>query len=194
MKMNIFALPKINPSLSNIMNSNNEYINFLLSKNNIFHYLKTKNYFQIFNLPQNYHINKEKLNKTYKLLQFHFHPDKSKQKDSIECSSLISTAYKTLSDDISRIKYILKINNIQNKNNNKIDLVKLFKIQENIENSTDIMLMKIKADTLNKIKKYRENIEEEYDKKNYGKINEIIDKINYSNSIINHINKVNKKI
>ena len=192
--MNIFPLPKINSYLSNIMNSNNEYIGFLLSKSNLSHYLKSKNFFQIFNLPQNYHINKEKLDKTYKLLQFHFHPDKSKQNDAFECSSLISIAYKTLKDDISRIKYILKINNIQNKKDNKIDLVKLFKIQENIENSTDDMLMKIKAETLNKIKKYRENIGEEYDKKNYEKINEIIDKINYSNSIINHINKINKKI
>jgi Fe-S protein assembly co-chaperone HscB len=192
--MNIFALPKINSYLSNMMNNNNEYINFLLSKNNLLHYLKSKNYFQIFNLPQNYHINKEKLDKTYKLLQFHFHPDKSKQNDAFECSSLISIAYKTLKDDISRIKYILKINNIQNRNDNKIDLVKLFKIQENIENSTDDMLKKIKADTLNKIKKYKENIGKEYDKKNYGKLNEIIDKINYSNSIINHINKINKNI
>ena len=192
--MNIFALPKINSYLSNMMNNNNEYIKFLLSKNNLLHYLKSKNYFQIFNLPQNYYIDKEKLNKTYKILQFHFHPDKSKQKDAIECSSLISTAFKTLKDDISRIKYILKINNIQNSNDNKIDLVKLFKIQENIENSNDDMLKKIKADTLNKIKKYRENIGKEYDKKNYGKLNEIIDKINYSNSIINHINKINKNL
>ena len=192
--MNIFGLPKVNSYLSNIINSSNDYIRFLLSKNNLLHYLKSKNYFEIFNLPKNYHINKEKLNKTYKLLQFHFHPDKSNQKDAIECSSLISTAYKTLWDDISRIKYILKINNIQNKNNNKIDLVKLFKIQENIENSSDDMLKKIKSDTLNKIKKYIENIEEEYDKKNYGKINEIIDRINYSNSIIKHINKVNKNL
>ena len=129
--MNIFALPKINSYLSNMMNNSNEYINFLLSKNNLLHYLKSKNYFQIFNLPQNYYIDKEKLNKTYKILQFHFHPDKSKQKDAIECSSLISTAFKTLKDDISRIKYILKINNIQKRNDNKIDLVKLFKIQEN---------------------------------------------------------------
>ena len=119
--MNIFALPKINSYLSNMMNNNNEYINFLLSKNNLLHYLKSKNYFQIFNLPQNYYIDKEKLNKTYKILQFHFHTDKSKQKDAIECSSLISTAFKTLKDDISRIKYILKINNIQKRNDNKID-------------------------------------------------------------------------
>ena len=192
--MNIFVIPKINSYLSNIINNNNEYISILLSKNNLLHYLKSKNFFEIFNLTKNYHINKEKLNKTYKLLQLHFHPDKSKQKDAIECSSLISTAYKTLMDDISRIKYILKINNIQNKKDNKIDLVKLFEIQEKIENSTDDKLIKIKVDTLNKIKKYRENIGEEYDKKNYEKINEIIDKINYSNSIINNINKVNKNL
>ena len=181
--------------MSSIMyNNNNEYIKFLLSKHNILNYLKSINYFQIFNLPKNYHIDKEKLNKIYKLLQFHFHPDKYKQKDAIECSSIISIAYKTLKDDISRIKYILKLNNIKEKVNKKIDLLKLFEIQEKIDNSSEDMLKKIKNDTLKKIKEYKENISEEYDKNNLEKINEIIDNINYSNSILNNINIINKKI
>ena len=193
--MNIFLLSKYNFNFSNISN-NNSYINFLLSKNNLLNYLKSINYFQIFNFFQNYHIDKDKLKTLYKMLQFHFHPDKYKKRHALECSSIINIAYKTLMDDISRIKYILKLNNIKGKENcnEKINLLELFKIQEKIDNSSQEMLKKIKIDTLNKIKIYKEDINKEYDKKNFFKIKEIIDNINYNNSILNHINKINQKI
>ena len=193
--MNIFLLSKYNFYFSNISN-NNSYINFLLSKNNLLNYLKSINYFQIFNISQNYHIDKEKLKTLYKMLQFHFHPDKYKKRYALECSSIINIAYKTLMDDISRIKYILKLNNIKGKekSNEKTNLLELFKIQEKIDNSSQEMLKKIKNDTLNKIKIYKEDINKEYDKKNFFKIKEIIDNINYNNSILNHIDKMNQKI
>ena len=147
--MNIFLLSKYNFYFSNISN-NNSYINFLLSKNNLLNYLKSINYFQIFNISQNYHIDKEKLKTLYKMLQFHFHPDKYKKRYALECSSIINIAYKTLMDDISRIKYILKLNNIKGKekSNEKTNLLELFKIQEKIDNSSQEMLKKIKNDTL----------------------------------------------
>ena len=193
--MNIFLLSKYNFYFSNISN-NNSYINFLLSKNNLLNYLKSINYFQIFNISQNYHIDKEKLKTLYKMLQFHFHPDKYKKRYALECSSIINIAYKTLMDDISRIKYILKLNNIKGKekSNEKTNLLELFKIQEKIDNSSQEMLKKIKNDTLNKIKIYKEDINKEYDNKNFFKIKEIIDNINYNNSILNHIDKMNQKI
>ena len=190
-----FNLSTISSIPSNkIINSNKNFIQFLLSKKDLYKFLQSINYFQIFNIPLNYNIDKISLDKFYKELQFNFHPDKFKNNDAENCSAIISLAYKTLKDDISRMNYIIKLNKLNINSNNKKNkfLTKFFNIQEEIENNSKSVnkLNEIQNDTLKKIKEYKDQMKEEYDKKNFPKIQEIIDNINYSNSIINHINKI----
>ena len=76
-----------------------------------------KNFFELFNIDIAVDINKSELDEKVKALQIKFHPDKFASGSDVEkrlalqLSSHINDGYKTLSDIVLRIEYILKINN-----------------------------------------------------------------------------------
>ena len=74
------------------------------------------NYFEIFDIEVEISINIDHLNKKYFSLQSRFHPDKFADSSNLEksmatrISTYINDGYNTLSDFVSRVDYILKIN------------------------------------------------------------------------------------
>lgn len=77
------------------------------------------NYFDLFELPVNFTIDKEKLRKKYYALNRENHPDnftldnQDEQISALEKSSFINEGFKTLKDEMKRIKYTLELNGIK---------------------------------------------------------------------------------
>jgi hypothetical protein len=71
------------------------------------------NFFSIFNIKDQFNIDKLNLETKYKYLQKHVHPDKYALEDidtlreAQECSSHLSNAYQTLKDDFKRANYLV---------------------------------------------------------------------------------------
>jgi molecular chaperone HscB len=76
------------------------------------------NYFQLFNFIKNFLINKNELEDRLFELQALYHPDKYinasplEKQISIENSSIINKAYKTLKDPLLRASYLLELQGI----------------------------------------------------------------------------------
>ena len=76
-----------------------------------------QNFFELFGIPVSIEVNHIELDKKYKILQQQFHPDNfsnstnNEKRVALQISSQINDGYIILSNLISRIEYILKINN-----------------------------------------------------------------------------------
>ena len=74
-----------------------------------------KNYFELFDLPETYDLDVDRLTAQYHMLQLNYHPDKhssasEKEKMSAQLSSsYINDAYETLNSPLKRAAYILAI-------------------------------------------------------------------------------------
>ena len=74
-----------------------------------------KNYFQLFDLPESYDLDVDRLTAQYHMLQLNYHPDKysvasEKEKMSAQVvASYINDAYQTLNSPLKRAAYILTI-------------------------------------------------------------------------------------
>ena len=77
--------------------------------------IANKNYFQLFDLPESYDLDTDRLTAEYHKLQLDYHPDKyssgsEKEKISAQvASSYINDAYETLNSPLKRAAYILTI-------------------------------------------------------------------------------------
>jgi molecular chaperone HscB len=73
----------------------------------------TQNYFDLFNVPLHFHIDKNILSAHYRDLQKQFHPDKSANKPAnekrmaVQFSGYINTAYDTLRSPVLRAEYMM---------------------------------------------------------------------------------------
>lgn len=165
----------------------------LLNKNNLYQYLSSISYFQIFNITEKYQIDKEKLSVEFKNIQKNIHPDILKKQESPLCSSLVNIAYKTLMDDYSRAQYLLKLNKYEESNKITLDsnsLMKFYEIQEKIEvEKNEDKLKEIKMNTLREIENNKKNIGSFFESKQYQNVQEMLNDIKYKNSIINSIDK-----
>ena len=74
-----------------------------------------KNYFELFDLPETYDLDVDRLTAQYHMLQLNYHPDKhssasEKEKMSAQVSSsYINDAYETLNSPLKRAAYVLAI-------------------------------------------------------------------------------------
>lgn len=100
------------------------------------------NFFQLFNIEQNFFIDRNHLESKLFQFQSQFHPDKSSAKE-IEKSIQINEGYKILADDFLRACHILKLNGIDIladekaiKINQSI-LIEVLELQENIADCDD---------------------------------------------------------
>ena len=118
-------------------------------------------YFEIFDVEINISIDLNDLDSKYLKLQSKFHPDKFINSSAIEksmavrISTHINDGYKTLKDLVSRVDYILKINNFiidENKTfKNSKFLVEQMELTEIIKDSEKSKYDAIRMDIKNKI-------------------------------------------
>jgi molecular chaperone HscB len=118
-------------------------------------------YFEIFDVEINISIDLNDLDSKYIKLQSKFHPDKFVNASSIEksmavrISTHINDGYKILKDLVSRVDYILKINNFiidENKTfKNSKFLVEQMELTEIIKDSEKSKYDDIRMDIKNKI-------------------------------------------
>ena len=118
-------------------------------------------YFEIFDIEINISIDLNDLDSKYLKLQTKFHPDKFINSSAIEksiavrISTHINDGYKTLKDLVSRVDYILKINNFiidENKTfKNSSFLLEQMELTEIIKDSEKSKYDAIRIDIKNKI-------------------------------------------
>ena len=118
-------------------------------------------YFEIFDIEINISINLNDLESKYLKLQSNFHPDKFVKASKIEktmavrISTHINDGYKILKDLVSRVDYILKINNFvidENKTfKNSNFLVEQMELSERITETDKSKYDDIKMEIKNKI-------------------------------------------
>jgi len=74
-----------------------------------------KNYYQLFDLPEQFEIDEARLGKCYRQLQQQLHPDRfagatdHEQRVAIQYSALVNQAYTTLRQPLSRALYLLEL-------------------------------------------------------------------------------------
>ena len=163
----------------------------MLRHPNLYQYLKSLNYFAIFSIDPKYKVDTNKLYSIYKEIQKNIHPDISHIKDADSCSSLVSIAYQTLKNDLSRAEYLLKLYKAEGTKNYGYDkLEKLYSIQEKIESEKESMkVLQIKKEIEGEIDKCKKEIENGFKKKNFSYVNEMLTAIKYNQAIVNSINK-----
>ena len=87
-----------------------------------------KNYFELFDLPETYDLDVDRLTAQYHMLQLNYHPDKhssasEKEKMSAQVSSsYINDAYETLNSPLKRAAYVLAIKGKDTEKVNQSDL------------------------------------------------------------------------
>ena len=118
-------------------------------------------YFEIFDIEINISINLNDLESKYLKLQSNFHPDKFVKASTIEktmavrISTHINDGYKILKDLVSRVDYILKINNFvidENKTfKNSNFLIEQMELSERITDTDKSKYNDIKMEIKNKI-------------------------------------------
>ncbi|QCI20135.1 MAG: Fe-S protein assembly co-chaperone HscB [Buchnera aphidicola (Brevicoryne brassicae)] len=151
------------------------------------------NYFILFNLPKKFKINKELLSQNFYKLQLQFHPDLfindslSKKKVILEKSIQINKGYKILKNFLSRAIYLLSLHGFKIKNQkffseNHGFLEKYFSLYEELDNLKknnfdETLLNNLLKKISKRIQKYKEEIELEFEKKNFEKVSIVIEKL-----------------
>jgi molecular chaperone HscB len=80
--------------------------------------MNEKNYFELYELPLNFHVDEVKLKKKFYELSKRFHPDfyvnesEEKQEEILELSTINNRAYQVLSDPLKRIEYVLTLHDM----------------------------------------------------------------------------------
>jgi molecular chaperone HscB len=81
------------------------------------------NYFDLFQLPQSFHVDLGKLDSHYLELQARVHPDKAanlsdtERRLSLQWATLANEAYQTLKRPLDRARYVLKIHGMDTQEN-----------------------------------------------------------------------------
>jgi len=163
------------------------------------------NYFRLFNVPEEFKINKKLLSENFYKLQLKFHPDlfindsKLKRKIILEKSIEINKGYKTLKDFSSRAIYLLFLNGIKIKKEsvllqNNDFLIKYFSLHEELDNLKKNNFDKIQLNNFeNKIEKKILNckniVEMEFEKKKHDKIIKLIAKLSFFEKLQDNLKK-----
>jgi molecular chaperone HscB len=169
-----------------------------------YEYIRDKDYFAIFNLRKNYLIDKSFLDAQYKDLQKLVHPDKfsnsseDQVKEAQDCSAFVSNAYKTLSNDIERANYLLKIKGyraIEEGNENIFDeelLERLMVIQERIEETEDMKEVEgIRVQIIEEINKLKKELEFNFTKNALDLVLSNLQLIKFNLNILEQLNNKN---
>ena len=121
----------------------------------------TQNFFELFNLPEKFQIDTEKLQENYRSIQKEIHPDRfatsseNEKMQSMIKTTQINDAYQTLKSPIKRAKYILSLH----KFNEKVTLPPDFLMQQM---EWEEHLEEIEKDK-NKLEQFKLSIFKEYE-------------------------------
>ncbi|MDD3518431.1 MAG: Fe-S protein assembly co-chaperone HscB [Chromatiales bacterium] len=79
----------------------------------------TRNYFELFALPEAYRIDGARLADAYRRLQSQLHPDRFASASdrerllSVQSAAQVNQAYATLKDDVARARYLLELRGVE---------------------------------------------------------------------------------
>lgn len=100
--------------MANPANPTPHICNSCNKKSSVLEDIAGMNYFQLFDIKVSFQVNKDSLNKEYRLLQKLVHPDliaslneDKATKEAEKVSSIISKSYKVLLNDYERSKYLV---------------------------------------------------------------------------------------
>lgn len=103
------------------------------------------NYFELFNIPASYELDKDELQLAYLKLQKQYHPDNcetvEQQLQAVEKTIEINDAFDVLSDDVKLVEYFLKSQGIELSQQqiqarlSQSDLMYLLDLQEEFNNN-----------------------------------------------------------
>lgn len=166
---------------------------------------KKANYFKIFNVKEGFSVNTIELADKFKVLQGRLHPDKFsgkselEQKYSLECSSFLNIAYKTLLHPLERGEYLLNLNN-QEVSETGMDmgrnfLMEVMEINEALaEPQLDMeQLKQINDENKTKIKETLEHLTRVFSDNNLEKAKVLLAKLKYFVNIENKIKSLELK-
>lgn len=123
-----------------------------------------ENYFAIFNLPQSFDVDINKLSACYRDLQRTVHPDKfvnapeRERRLAMQKAVQINEAFQTLKNPLKCGLYLLQLHDIDTDNNPKMDAEFLMMQMELHEQLHDI---KQQSDPIDSINKFLQQIEQE---------------------------------
>ncbi|XRX42622.1 MAG: Fe-S protein assembly co-chaperone HscB [Buchnera aphidicola (Eriosoma harunire)] len=165
------------------------------------------NYFELFNLNQEFAINKNKLTKNFYFLQKKYHPDLfildtiNNQKKALKKSMIINQGYHILKNPQDRAKYLLQLNkiNISHKNyclTDKIFFVKYYTLCEDLHNlklnhATRETLYTFKKNIVKyKIKKYYSILTKYFNQQEWINASLIVQKLEYFLKLKKQVNEI----
>lgn len=159
-----------------------------------------RNYFEIFNLPTDFVVDKNLLEHKYLQLQQQFHPDQNNVED-LNFSIILNNAYVTLNDDFLRAQYLLLLKNIDiNDDENSIKptqptLEYILQLQEDIACGYDLSKLNILyQDIQNEIANLLENFSKYYLKNDLNFSTQLLIKAKYLTKSLSDIKNQKNKI
>lgn len=75
----------------------------------------TRNYFELFGIPERFEVNQQELSDKYRALQKTLHPDRfvnssdQEKRISMQTTAYVNEGYTTLKNDLSRAHYLIKL-------------------------------------------------------------------------------------
>ena len=135
-----------------------------------------KNYFEIFDVAQTYDVDQKGLLKSYLGLQRKFHPDRyiasseAEKRINMQWVAEINLAFETLSDDLQRSIYLLKLNGHELEENPTLDreiLLKQIELREDLEDikrdsDYELALTKFKKEAEKELESLKSHLTEEF--------------------------------
>uniref|UniRef100_A0A1Q3FB95 Putative co-chaperone protein hscb mitochondrial n=1 Tax=Culex tarsalis TaxID=7177 RepID=A0A1Q3FB95_CULTA len=164
--------------------------------------VEQENYFQLLDMPCTFDINPVKLTSNFRQLQAVLHPDKFSQKPeaekilSLEWSSLVNKAYKTLNVPIERGKYLLQQSGIEiGEANTSVDsqfLLEMMERNESVEEAESLAELEELAGSLKTdIDRLYQELQQHFAEKSLDEAKMTLVRLKY---LLNIVSIVNEKL
>ncbi|XP_055677265.1 iron-sulfur cluster co-chaperone protein HscB [Lutzomyia longipalpis] len=164
-----------------------------------------KDYFEILDLPRNFNVDSNALTKKFREMQSILHPDKfssrsQKEQDiSLEWSSLVNKAYKTLLAPLKRGEYILEQNGVElPQDNSALDQKFLMEMMERNEEvdaaETPEDLKRLQETVKKELEELSAELSKAFDKKRLDEAVAVIVKMKYSISLGNSLKEKRRRL
>jgi molecular chaperone HscB len=170
----------------------------------------SQNYFQIFNLRQNFSIDLETLTASFQTLQSSYHPDKFvaqndiNSRQAMQVSSLINEAYQALKNPIKRAIYIMQLNgvNLDTETDTNMDIDFLMEQMELRETMDAIPLDESGLDQIDgialtvkkQLKQMMERVESLFEKQAWSEARALLREVQFMNKIDQEAKKIQESI
>jgi molecular chaperone HscB len=147
--------------------------------------ITNKNYFELFQVPAKFDINKQELKIKFNRLQLQYHPDKTN--GAMIESSYINIAYSTLKDDIKRLQYLIhEYSGMSEIPEYKLDNIFILKYYDETESKDrEELLQKIDKDKKELFEKIKKDLDQ--DVPNWFEINVNYTKIAFLHNFANRV-------